>query len=199
MSYKWNGQDFNYKFIYILTAICLFTADHSSLHPHNAMPLVAVIGHVWIRDPWHCVDVMSQPMISPMYQLRHLPCYMYLSFSTDPNQRLISKQLVQIHGSVLYCLHQVTILKINEFTSCLSSWTEKPMITQMTHKMNPIQMKKWKLETKAVSKMTRHNYQYASFGLKNGLLLLLMFCNYSHSLKNLFSKLPFASSSYIYN
>lgn len=148
-------------------SVCLLPIIQVSI---LTMLLVAVIGHVWFRDPWHCVDVKSQP--SPLYQLRHLPCF--LSFRADPNQRLLSKGLVQIHGSVLYCLHKVTILKINEFTSCLSSWTEKPMITQMTHKYESHTDEKMKTRKKAVSKMTRHNYQYASFGLKNGLLLLLM-------------------------
>lgn len=48
------------------------------------------------------------------------------------------------------------------------------MITQMTHKYESHTDEKMKTRKKAVSKMTRHNYQYASFGLKNGLLLLLM-------------------------
>lgn len=44
------------------------------------------------------------------------------------------------------------------------------MITQMTHKYESHTDEKMKTR----NKMTRHNYQYASFGLKNGLLLLLM-------------------------
>lgn len=71
----------------------------------------------------------------------------------------------------------------------------------MTHKYESHTDEKMKTRKKAVSKMTRHNYQYHMPLLvwKLAYCYYSCVCNYSHSLKKLFSKLPLAPPSYFYN